>query len=81
MSGKVVLSEQQEAKVLAVAGLIFPEEIVEGIKSFIPPGRDNDLWRFEFINGNVGISDGHVLIVYGNKKEQQEKSKLELVKP
>jgi len=79
--GKVVLSEQQECKFLVVGKIIMDKDDVAALSAFTPPSKDDPLWRFDFRNGDMGVSDGNTLLIYGKKEVVEGKKDNVIVMP
>lgn len=80
--GKTNIPDGYECSLIVVEGVVMNEENGAGnLAAFTHP--DNAaVWRLEFSTGDVGITDGKVLVVYGKKarktKGRDEKTLISL---
>ena len=76
---KFNIPEDMECSLVAIGGIMMDDKGGAGnLASFTPP-EDANLWRLEFKTGDVGITDGKVLVVYGKvekKANGRDKGKL-----
>ena len=64
---KITIAEDMECSLIAIGGLVLDTKSGAGnLAAFEPPGKA-ELWRLDFKDGDVGITDGNVLVVYGKK--------------
>jgi len=79
---KITIAEDMECSLIAIGGLVLDAKSGAGnLTAFAPPDKA-ELWRLDFKGGDVGITDGNVLVVYGKKarktKGRDEKTLISL---
>ena len=80
--GKTNIPDGYECSLIAIGGLVLDAKSGAGnLAAFAPPDKA-ELWRLDFKDGDVGITDGNVLVVYGKKarktKGRDEKTLISL---
>lgn len=64
---RFTIAEDMECSLIAIGGLVLDAKSGAGnLAAFAPPDKA-ELWRLDFKDGDVGITDGNVLVVYGKK--------------
>lgn len=65
--GRTILSDDQECRFISIGKLVLSAEDTANISAFAPPSKECQHWRLYFKNGDVGMTDGNVIVTYGKK--------------
>jgi len=77
--GKTNIPDGYECSLIAIGGLVLDAKSGAGnLTAFAPPDKA-ELWRLDFKGGDVGITDGNVLVVYGKKAKTKGRDEKTLI--